>query len=84
VLEAAGLNVRGAAEVMRLGLNAIVRDWRADPSVDNLPCRKARVWSPRSIPAILDGETVRLKGFTEIAYEPAICRLLAPPKDMIA
>jgi diacylglycerol kinase family enzyme len=82
-LEAAALNVRGAGEVVRLGINALVGDWREDPAVENLPCRRARVWSARAIPAILDGETVRLKGFTEITFEPAVCRLLAPPKELI-
>lgn len=81
VLEAAGLNIQGAGEVLRLGLNALVRDWRDDPAVETHPCRSAKVWSARAIPALLDGESVRLKAATEIRYEPAICRLLAPPKD---
>lgn len=80
-LEAAALNVRGASEILRLGFNAIVGDWRVDPSVDNKPCRVARIWSARTIPAILDGETVRLKGVTEIRFVPEVCRVLAPPPE---
>ena len=80
-LEAAALNVRGASEVLRLGFNAIVGDWRMDPAVDNQTCRVVRVWSARTIPAILDGETVRLKAVTEIRFVPAVCRVLAPPRD---
>lgn len=79
VLEAAALNVHGAAEAVRLGINAIVRDWREDPAVENQPCRRARIWSPRAIPAVLDGEAVTLQGATEVVYEAAVVRLLAPP-----
>lgn len=80
-LEAAALNVHGAGEAIRLGVNAIVRDWRVDPSVDNRPCRVARVWSAQDIPALLDGETVRLGHLAEVRYEPNICRVLALPKE---
>lgn len=82
-LEAAALNVHGAGDALRLGVNAIVRDWREDPAVEHQPCKIARVWSPQSIPALLDGETVRLSGLTEIRYEPAIVRVLTPPRDAI-
>jgi diacylglycerol kinase family enzyme len=81
VLEAAALNVRGAGEILRLGLNAVVRDWRFDPAVESEPCHVARVWSAHSIPAVLDGESVRLRGLIEVRYEPAVCRVLAPPRD---
>ena len=80
-LEAAALDITRAGEVFRLGLNAILRDWREDPAVIHLPCRAARVWSPQSIPALLDGESVRLRPVTEIRYEPAVARILAPPKE---
>lgn len=80
-LEAAALNVHGAGEALRLGLNAIVRDWRMDPAVDNRPTRLARVWSAQDIPALLDGEMVKLSRLTEVRYEPCVCRVLALPKD---
>ena len=79
-LEAAAFDVHRTGEILRLGINALIRDWRVDPSVETQPCNVARVWSARSIPAILDGETVRLKPITEIRYIPAICRVLAPPR----
>jgi len=79
-LEAAALNVRGAGEAVRLGINAIVRDWRQDPAVEDRPCRVARVWSAQAIPALLDGEMVQLSPLTEVAFEPNICRVLALPK----
>jgi diacylglycerol kinase family enzyme len=80
-LEAAAMNPRGAVEVVRLGLNALVRDWRVDPAVDDRFCEVARVWSAQGIPALLDGELVRLPSLTEARYEANICRVLAPPKE---
>ena len=80
-LEAAALNPQGAAEVLRLGLNAIVRDWRVDPSVEDRPCRRARVWSARHIPALLDGESAMLPPTSEIYFDPRICRVLALPRE---
>ena len=78
-LEAAALNVRGAGEALRLGANAILRDWREDPAVDNRPCQTVRVWSAQDVPALLDGESVRLEAFAEVRYVPAVIRVLAPP-----
>jgi diacylglycerol kinase family enzyme len=80
-LEAAAVNVRNAGEVLRLGLHAIVSDWRADAAVDAQPCEAVRIWSAQSIPAVLDGETVRLKSVAEVRYVPAVCRVLAPPRE---
>jgi diacylglycerol kinase family enzyme len=80
-LEAAALNIHGAAEALRLGVNAIIRDWRVDPAVEDEFCRVVRVWSAHSIPALLDGESVRLRPLTEVRYEPAICRVLALPRE---
>lgn len=78
-LEAAALNPTGVVEVLRLGLNAVVRDWRVDPAVDSQFCKRVRVWSARRIPALLDGETVALKANTLVRYDPRICRVLMPP-----
>jgi hypothetical protein len=80
-LEAAALNVRGAGEVLRLGLNALIRDWRADPAVENEFVRTARIWSAHRIPATLDGEAVTLPNLTEVRYDPKVCRVLALPKE---
>ena len=80
-LEAAALDVRGAADVFRLGVNALVRDWRDDPAVEVRRCRQARVWAAGGIPALLDGELVRLHAMAEVNYRPAVARMLAIPKD---
>lgn len=81
VLEAAALNPHGAAQILRLGVNALVRDWRADPAVEDQFCRSARVWAARRIPALLDGEPTYLKPTAEIRFEPRIVRVLTPPKE---
>jgi diacylglycerol kinase family enzyme len=80
-LEAAVLDVRGAADAFRLGVNALIRDWRDDPAVITTRCRQARVWAARGIPALLDGELVRLHSSVEVTYVPAVARMLAIPKD---
>ncbi|WP_293468274.1 diacylglycerol kinase family protein [Phenylobacterium sp.] len=80
-LEAAALNPSGAGEILRLGLNALVRDWRVDPSVEDQFCRRAHVWAAQGIPALLDGEIVRLPSVVDVRYDPKVCRVLTPPKD---
>ena len=81
-LEAAALNVRGAADALRLGVNALVRDWREDRSVETQRCQLARIWSREGVPAILDGESVRLKRLAEVRWDPAVARILALPKGV--
>lgn len=82
VLEAAALNVHGAAEVLRLGFNALVRDWRDDPAVESRRCKTAKLSSSQGVPALLDGEAVRLKRNAEVKFIPAVARVLALPKDL--
>jgi diacylglycerol kinase family enzyme len=79
-LEAAGVSPAGAAEAFRLGLHAVLGDWRNDPSVAVTRCKLARIWSAGRIPGILDGEPVRLDPSAEVRFRPSVVRLLAPPK----
>ena len=81
VLEAAALNLGRAGEVLRLGLNALIRDWRDDPAVESEVCKVARIWSAHRIPAVLDGEPVTLPSLCEVRYDPKVCRVLTPPKE---
>jgi diacylglycerol kinase family enzyme len=74
--------VQGATDAVRLGFNALIRDWRDDPAVETERCRLARIWSSEGVPAILDGESVRLKKLTEVRYEPRLARILTIPKDV--
>lgn len=80
-LEAAALDLDGAADAFRLGFHALAGDWRASPDVRAEPCQIARVWSSSRIPAILDGESVLLKSLTEARFRPAVARILALPED---
>jgi diacylglycerol kinase family enzyme len=81
-LEAAALDVTGAADIFRLGVHAVTGDWRDDPNVKVEPCRLAQVWAAHRIPAILDGESVSLPTRTQVRYRPDIARILAIPKDL--
>ncbi|MCR5877787.1 diacylglycerol kinase family protein [Phenylobacterium sp. J367] len=82
VLECAALDLSGAMDAFRLGFHALTGDWRDDPNVVVETCRVARIWAADGIPAILDGESVRLKSLTEVTYRPDLVRVLAIPKDL--
>jgi len=81
-LEAAALDVHGAADAFRLGFHALVGDWREAPNVEVERCKVARVWASHGIPAILDGESVQLKTLAEVRYTQKVARILAIPKDV--
>lgn len=80
-LEAAAFDVKNATQALRLGFHALVGDWRDDPLVVSEPCRQAQVWSARSIPALLDGEMVRVGPRAEVSYMPNIARVLVLPEE---
>jgi diacylglycerol kinase family enzyme len=82
VLEAAAFDVHGATDIMRMGLHAILGDWRDTAGVEVARCRVARIWAAHGVPALLDGEPVRLKPLTEVRYTKAVARVLAIPKHM--
>lgn len=79
VLEAALLNQRDVAEVLRLGLYHLFGEWRDDPAVATTPCRQGRVWARRRIAAILDGESFLLERSVRIEFIPRAYRVLVPP-----
>lgn len=81
-LEAAALDLKGARDAFRLGFHALTGDWRKDPGVEVEKIQVARVWAAQGIPALLDGETVRLKSLTEVRWQPRLVRVLAIPKDV--
>ncbi|WP_304217534.1 diacylglycerol kinase family protein [Phenylobacterium aquaticum] len=78
VMEAVVLDPAGAAEAFRLGFNAMLGDWRRDPAATSWPCRSAAVWAARGLPALLDGEPVRLSARVRIGWRPVVVRVLAP------
>lgn len=81
-LEAAALDVKDVADAFRLGFHALTGDWREAPGVEVNQFQVARVWSAHGIPAILDGEPMRLKTLAEVRYTPKVARILAIPKDL--
>jgi diacylglycerol kinase family enzyme len=81
-LEAAAFDLSGAADIMRVGLHAVIGDWRDTPGVEATRCQTARIWAAHSIPALLDGESVRLRSLVEVRYIKKVARILAIPKDL--
>jgi diacylglycerol kinase family enzyme len=80
-LEAACVTPSGPGDALRLGLNAALGDWRRDPAVEVEHCRRGRIWSSGTIPAVLDGEPARLPATCEVKFRPLAVRVLAPPKE---
>jgi diacylglycerol kinase family enzyme len=80
-LEAAAFGVRNIQEAMRLALNGLIADWRADPGVTVEVCRRGRLAARRSIPAVLDGEVRRLPHMAEFEFQPKAFRVLAPARS---
>ena len=79
-LEAAALDLQGVRDVVSLGFHALRGDWREAPAVASTACRRARVWAAEPIPALLDGEAVRLSSAAVVSYRPDVVRVLALPQ----
>ena len=77
-LEAAALGLRSASEAFRLAFNGLTGDWRRDPGVTTELCQAGRAKARHSIPAILDGEVLRLSRQVDFAFVPKAFRALAP------
>ncbi|MDB5470783.1 MAG: diacylglycerol kinase [Caulobacter sp.] len=77
-LEAAALDPTGAVDVFRLAVAAAAGQWRADPSVNVTLVRQAYAWAGGPIPAILDGESVRLGRTALVRFKPNAFRALVP------
>ena len=80
-LEAAALDPSNALDIFRLGVNAMTGNWREDPSVSVGRCRVGKVWAGGRIPAILDGEPVRLDDTVSIRFRPKAFRALVPADE---
>jgi diacylglycerol kinase family enzyme len=81
-LEAAILDIQGARDVVSLGFHAMTGDWREAPAVEATAARGARIWAVERIPAIIDGEAVRLTNTAKVAFKPDIVRVLGLPKAL--
>jgi diacylglycerol kinase family enzyme len=77
-LEAAALDPTSALDIFRLGVNTVTGNWRNDPSVIVGRCRIGKVWAGGRIPAILDGEPVRLDDSVSIRFRPKAFRARVP------
>jgi len=81
-LEVDVLDPKTAAEAFRLGfrtlMSDVMGDWRNDPAVNVARCRQGEAWARGHIPAILDGEPVRLHKRVDISFIPLAFRALAP------
>lgn len=81
-LEAAVLDLQGLRDVVSLGFHALRDDWRNAPAVQAASCQVARIWASEHIPAILDGEAVRLSRSATISFRPDIVRVLSLPNAL--
>lgn len=89
-LEAVVLDPKNVAQAFRLGVRAaladVLGDWRSDPAVEATRLRRGEAWATARIPAILDGEPIRLPRRVKIAFKPVAFRAFAakplpePPK----
>jgi diacylglycerol kinase family enzyme len=77
-LEAAAIDTRSAAELLRLGVNALFNDWRADPSVVRAKVKRVQITGHGRVPVILDGERVRMGRRVDIEFTPLAFRTLVP------
>lgn len=77
--EVAAMDVKNAGDAFRLGVNALISDWRKDPAVEVAISRKVKAWARSSIPALLDGEHIRLPHRVTVEFVPEAFRTLAPP-----
>lgn len=80
-LEAAAVDPSNAIEIFRLGVSALSGTWRDDPSVSMGRCRVGRVWAGGRIPALLDGEPMRLGPEVQIRFRPKAFRAVVLPEQ---
>jgi diacylglycerol kinase family enzyme len=81
VLEAAAVDPETALAALRLGFYALLDDWRGDPSVSRAKAKSVRVTGHGRVPAILDGEKVKLGRSVSIEFVPgAFCALVPAEK----
>ena len=77
-LEAASMNTSDAGQAVRLAAHAVFNDWRNDPAVTTRPAKRIRIRSRSSIPAVIDGEPVKLKSDAEVRFIRKAFRAFAP------
>jgi diacylglycerol kinase family enzyme len=64
--------------LFRLAYNAVFDDWRADPAVRLEKVRTARIAGHGRIPALVDGERIRLGRLVNVRFEPRAFTAVVP------
>ena len=77
-LEVAAVDPVAAAEIFRLAFHAVFDDWRLDPSVSLAKVKQVEVRGHGRVPAILDGERVRMGRVVTVDFTPLAFRALVP------
>ncbi len=77
-LEAAAIEPLAAADLFRLAFHAVFDDWRLDPAVSLAKVTRVDVLGQARVPAILDGERVRLGRTVRVDFVADAFRALAP------
>lgn len=80
-LEAAAMSPAGAADAFRLAAHALFDDWRHDPAVLTQTVRKVTMRARSRIPAVVDGEPMRLDAEAIATFRPRAFKALAPRLD---
>lgn len=84
-MEVACIDPSNAAEAVRISarvvLSTLIGDWRNDPAVHLGRARAGKLWARSAIPALLDGEPVKLGRHAEFKFRPHAFTALAPPPD---
>ena len=81
-LEAAVVSPIGALEAFRMGFRYAFGEWRNDPAIQTRPVRRGRAVTRGLMPAILDGEPIRLTSPVEFHFIPSAFRALEPARDV--
>ena len=78
-LEMVAFDYDRPGEIVRLALNGFAGDWRGDASVSTSLAARGWARARGSLPAMLDGESVRLPRQVAFEFIPRAFRALAPP-----
>jgi len=85
-MEIAAIDPHSPAEALRVGARVIVSrlvgDWRDDPAVSVGRARRGKVWANFALPALIDGEPVRLGRSAEFSFNARAFRALAPHTEL--
>ena len=81
-LEAAVIDPANALEAFRLGFRTLWGEWRQDPAISVRHVHRGEAYARRTIPAILDGEPIRLSSPAKIRFIPKAFKALEPRRDV--